>query len=298
MPPPLVYVVVVNWNLRDDTAECLESLLLSDYANYRVLVVDNGSQDGSPEYLQARFPHTESIKNPTNLGFAKANNIGIRFALEHGAEHVFLLNNDTTVAPNMLSKVVVTALGSSQIGVVAPKILYYAQRDKIWHLGGRASRWLPVPRTLGQGQLDDGRYSQPFEVDMVAFCGALIKRSLLERIGLLDELFVFSYEDADFCYRARAAGYRVVCQPQAEMWHKVSVSVQRNISSVRYLHSRGRALFYRRYPHGPHPWLTAGYLCLSTARAAVASLLQGDITTARAGFRGLYDGYRFDLRSN
>jgi GT2 family glycosyltransferase len=295
MLQPLVYVLIINWNLKDDTAECLHSVVRSDYTDYRILVVDNGSDDGSPDYLQGLFPAVDMIINPTNLGFAKACNIGIRRALRQQADYMFLLNNDTVVDGDMLRRLVETAQSAGRVGIVAPKILYYRQKAQIWHLGGRMHRWLPVPLTLGRNEPDDGRFCEPFDVDYVAFCGALIKRSVLEAIGLLDERFFFTYEDSDFCRRARDAGYRIVCEPRARLWHKVSVSAEKDSINVRYLKSKSRAMFYRLHPHGPHPWLTTAYVCSSTLATAAASILRGNMPAARATMRGLYHGYRVEL---
>jgi GT2 family glycosyltransferase len=292
MHQPLVYVVILNWNLKDDTAECVASVLNSDYSNYRLLVVDNGSDDGSPQHLRHSFAGIEVMVNPANLGFAAGNNVGIRRALGAGADYVLLLNNDTTVDTAMLGRLVTCAEGADQIGLVSPKILYHEARNRIWRLGDRAHRWLPVPVPIGRDQLDQGQFAAAFDVDYVPFCGVLIKRTLLETIGLLDERFFFTYEDADFCRRSRDVGYRIVCQPQARMWHKVSLSAQKAPAKICYLKSKSRAVFYRRYRHGLHPWLTATYLWLSTLGAAVASALRGDVHLARLALRGLYDGYR------
>jgi len=298
MPQALVYVLILNWNLKDDTAECVASVLESDYTNYRVLVVDNGSSDGSVDYLRHSFPDIEIIVNAANLGFAAGNNVGIRHALEMGADYVFVLNNDTTVDAAMLSQLVACAEGKAYIGMVAPKILYDEERNRIWRLGDRIHQWLPVPLSVGRDQIDTGQFSEPFDVDYVTFCGVLIKRALLETIGLLDERFFFTYEDADFCRRSRAAGYRIVCQPKACMWHKVSLSAQRDAANIRYLKSKSRAIFYRRYPHGLHPWLTAAYLWLNTLGSAMANLIHGDTDLAKLSLRGLYDGYREELESS
>jgi hypothetical protein len=297
MPQPLIYVVILNWNLKQDTAECVESVLQSRYERYRVLVVDNGSSDGSPEYLTRSFPNIELVANPSNLGFAAGNNVGIRHALDRDAEHVFILNNDTTVDPDMLGQLIACAQADGRIGIVAPKILYY-QQDRIWRLGDRIHPWLPVPLSVGRDQMDKGQFDEPFDVDYATLCGALVRSSVLGAVGLLDERFFFTYEDADFCQRARAAGYRIVCEPRARMWHKVSLSAQKDRAHVTYLKSKSRAIFYRRYPHGPHRWLTAAYLCFNTLGTAVATALRGETVLAKLMVRGLYDGYREELETS
>ena len=294
VPQPLVYVVILNWNLKEDTAECVESVLQSRYESCRVLVVDNGSSDGSPEYLARFIPHIELLVNPSNLGFAAGNNIGIRHALDRHADHIFVLNNDTTVDPDMLGQLVACAQGDKHIGIVAPKILYY-QQNRIWRLGDRIHPWLPVPLSVGRNHIDKGQFSEPLDVDYVTLCGALVKSIVLKSVGLLDERFFFTYEDADFCQRTRAAGYRILCEPRARMWHKVSLSAQKDRARVAYIKSKSRAIFYRRYPHGPHRWLTAAYLWSSTAGTAVATALRGETARAKLTLRGLYDGYREEL---
>jgi len=297
MPQPLVYVVILNWNLGEDTAECIRSVLGADYSRLYLLVVDNASEDGSPEYLRHAFPGLDLVINPTNMGFSRGNNVGIRRALDARAEYVFLLNNDAVVDAQMFDALVACAEGATDVGIVAPKILYYGQTDRIWRLGGRARRWLPVPETLGKDQRDDGRFSAPLDVDYVTFCGALIKRGVLERIGLLDERFPFAYEDSDFCCRARAAGYRIVCQPEARMWHKASLSSQRDSARVKYLKAQGRAMFYRLHPHGPWPVWTAAFVWASTLAGAAQDVVRGDVAAAAAALRGLYHGYRIRLET-
>jgi len=291
MPQSLVHIVILNWNLKDDTAECVASVLDSGYPNFRVLVVDNASADGSVDYLRRSFPTIEIIANPTNLGFAAGNNVGIRHALSAQADYVLLLNNDTTVDEAMLSELVACAEADPAIGIVAPMVLYYQERNRIWRFGERVHRWLPVPVSVGRNQIDRGQFAGPVKVDYVAFCAVLIKRMVLETVGLLDERFFFSYEDADFCRRARNAGYRVVGQPGARVWHKVARSAQKDALNISYQRAKSRAVFYRRHPHGPHPWLTAAYLWASTLAVATVSALRGNIGLAQMTLRGLYDGY-------
>lgn len=292
MKLPLVYVVVLNWNLSKDTSECVASVLDSDFPNYQVLVVDNGSTDGSPDILRARFPGIEVLVNKTNLGFAAGNNVGIRYALQREADYVCLLNSDTVVDPCMLTKMVDVAESESSVGIVAPKILYYDDRKRIWWLGSRRHKWLPTPLSIGRGTIDKGQWTEPQELDYVSGCGMLIRRSVLKEIGLFDTRYFMYYEDADFCRRAREAGFRVLCVPEAKMWHKVSLSAMKDQSRTRYLKTRNRILFYRRYAHGPHPWLTAFWLGLSALKTTVIDAWRGDRALIACQWRGFLDGYR------
>ena len=133
---PLVYVIVLTCNGKDDTLECLKSLQQVTYSNVRLLLVDNASTDRTVEAVEERFPGVEVISNQSNLRFAGGNNIGIRYALDRGAEYVLLLNNDTVVDGDFLMQLVHAAEKERAIGMVGPKIYYYDDRRRIWFAGG------------------------------------------------------------------------------------------------------------------------------------------------------------------
>ncbi|MGP8012425.1 MAG: glycosyltransferase family 2 protein, partial [Halobacteriota archaeon] len=146
---PKVAIVVLNWNGKRDTVECLASLNEIDYSNYEILLVDNGSTDGSQKYFRAQYPEIELIENEMNLGFAEGNNVGIRHAMNGRADYVLLLNNDTFVHPKFLSELVRVAEGGSRIGFVGPKIYYQewrGQRDVIAFAGGCVNLWIGKAR--------------------------------------------------------------------------------------------------------------------------------------------------------
>jgi len=292
MDLPLVYVVILNWNLKEETANCVNSVLRSDYSPFRVLIVDNGSTDGSVEFLHSLLPDVEIVANDTNLGWAAGNNVGIEYALQDKADYVLLLNNDTIVDENLLAEMVTVGESGKEIGILGPLILYYDEPDRIWHLGGRESRFLPVPRTLAKNQKDRGQFSSPILVDYVSGCAMLVKRSVFEVVGLIDPKYFWYYEEVDFCRRAREVGFEIFAVPKARMWHKVSLTAKKTGPFPRYLRAKNRIRFYRQHPHGPHPFLTHLYLWLSALMIVVNDLLQGDIDLARAHLRGMRDGYR------
>jgi GT2 family glycosyltransferase len=287
----MVIVVVLNWNLKDDLAECLASLERMTYPDTGVVVVDNASDDGSVEMVQAQFPAVHLIANDCNLGFAGGNNVGLRHALGQGAECVFMLNNDTVIAPDMLARLVNVMLAQPSLGIVGPKILYHGTEDRVWYLGHRRSRWLPVPHRVNLRLGERPRGPTWFEVDYVSGCGMLIRREVLEEVGLLDEGLFMHYEDADYCRRAQEAGYRLACVPGARMWHKVSQSSRREAAAVRRAKARNRVLFYRKHPHGPHPWLTAAFVLASAGTIMARDLLRGDVALIRPHVQGLYEGF-------
>jgi GT2 family glycosyltransferase len=131
-----IAIVVLNWNGKQDTLACLATLSQLHYPHREVIVVDNGSTDGSVDAIRAQFPHDHLLENGENLGFAEGNNVGIRFALQRDADMVFLLNNDTVVAPDILDHFVAQFASSPDVGILGANICLFDQRETLDHLGG------------------------------------------------------------------------------------------------------------------------------------------------------------------
>ena len=291
--PPLVYVVTLNWNRREDTLTCLHSLQQLAYPAYRLLVIDNGSSDGSVEAIRREFPAAEVLVNEHNLGFAAGANIGLRHALSQGADFVFLVNNDTTVDPRALHELV-RAAHASDVGMAAPMIYFDSDPAVIWSVGGG---WNPLllEMTGGHGRgPDDGRWSEVVERPVLVGCGLLLRRELLEEVGLFDERFFMYYEDSDLCLRARSAGFRLILVPAAKMWHKVATSSGGSDSpSERYQMARSSVLFFRKQAH-PWQWpFIVPYRTASAVKTVTRLLLHRRADAARAYLRGLRDGLRY-----
>ncbi|MHB1293518.1 MAG: glycosyltransferase family 2 protein [Anaerolineae bacterium] len=288
-----VVAVVLNWNLPGDTIACAESLLAGDYADLGVLVVDNGSTDDSVARLRASLGNrVELLETGQNLLFAGGNNVGMRRALEQGAEWVLVLNNDTLVAPDMVSRLVQTAAQHPAAGGIAPMICLARAPDRIWSMGGRRRGWLGLPRNLEQGGRDHGQHQTPFEVDFVTGCAVLLRRAALERVGLFDERYVMYYEDADLSARLRAAGYTLVVEPRAKMWHAVSASAKARPEGSRYLGVRHRLRFYRQHTHGAQAVLTLALITCQELGRVLVDVGRGRRRLASAALRGLGDGWK------
>src|SRR5690606_20751009 len=251
---------IPHWNLKDDLLECLHSLQRTTYAHHQVVVVDNGSTNGSPELLEREYPWVQLIRLPENRGYSGAVNAGIEYALAVEADFVFVLNNDTVVPPDTIGSLVDAFSGDPAIGIVAPKILYYDRPDRVFSLGDRSYRLLPMPRGFGYTQRDRPDFAGIMEFDYVPACAMLIRTDLFHHVGFFDVTYFMYYEDADFCRRARDRGYRVLCQADAVIYHKASLSADKNKTVISRVRARNRVRFYRQYRHGPHPWCT--YLCL------------------------------------
>lgn len=218
MSDPRASVIVLNWNGLEYLGTCLGAVLAQDYDNFEVLVVDNGSTDGSVDFVTESYPQVVLVRNERNLGFSAANNRGLRTA---SGDLLVLLNNDTEVDPGWLRALVSTA-ADPNVGIVGAKALY--PDGRLQHAGGFVGK-RGAASHYGYQEPDSGQFDQSREVDYVTGASLAITRNALETIGELDEEFSpIYYEDLDWCYRARAAGLRVVYQPQAKLIHHESAT--------------------------------------------------------------------------
>ncbi|MGC8654645.1 MAG: glycosyltransferase family 2 protein [Candidatus Kryptoniota bacterium] len=230
MKTPLIYIIVLSWNSRELTTECIESIEKINYPRYVTLLVDNASSDDSVEHISKNFPNVKIIVNQANLRFAGGNNVGIDHAMANGADYVLLLNNDTIVDPDFLSKLVQAANDNPDVGILGPKIYYYNNPKMIWFAGGAIDWRSGWTHHIGIHEIDTGQYNRITETDYITGCCMLVKRNVIERIGKLDESYVMYGEDVDWCIRASRAGFKLLYVPSSIIWHKVSASSGGNFS--------------------------------------------------------------------
>jgi len=221
---PLVYIILVNWNGMRDTLECLQSLEQVSYSKFKILVVDNASSDGSVEEISKQYPKVEFICNKENLRFAGGNNVGIEYALKQKAEYVLLLNNDTTVEKNFLSELVNAFENNANVGIAGAKIFYFSDKKRIWYAGGRVNLKTGITSHRGIRHIDNEQFNKTEETDYITGCCMLLKREVIDEVGMLDESYFIYGEDADWCLRAKKVGYKLLYVPSAIVYHKVSVS--------------------------------------------------------------------------
>lgn len=225
---PYVHIVIANWNQRKLLEECLISIKgCTDYPNFKVIVVDNGSIDSSVDMIRRNFSWIKLIENEVNLGFAKANNQGIKHALREGADYILLLNNDTKVIRgDWLTRMVEVAEASPDVGIVGCKLIFTDRR--IQHAGCRIN--VRGAFNIGTGQRDDGTYDEIKDVDCIIGAAFMIKRSVVQKIGLLDERFSPAFlEETDYCVRASMAGYRIIYNPRTTIIHYGGVTVKKHL---------------------------------------------------------------------
>jgi GT2 family glycosyltransferase len=224
-PISSVHAVVLSWNRRDDTLACLESLEAATYPDLRIACVDNGSSDGSADAVAARFPEVVVTRLPTNLGFAGGMNAGIRAALDAGAEHVYLLNNDMVVEPGFVEPLVEALAADPEAAAACSQILFAAAPDRTWYAGAsfRPRRGYHG-RHLRYGEPPLPASVSPYPTDRACAGAMLVSRTVLERVGLFDESLFAYGEDVDWSLRARAQGLRVLVVPASVVRHEVSAS--------------------------------------------------------------------------
>lgn len=243
-----VGAVMLTWNQRDMTLEGLTSLAALSEPRPRVLLVDNGSRDGTVETVKERFPEVEIVALPENLGFCAANNRGAELLLRDPAiEYLIFLNNDIEIDPECLNHLVAFMDANPAAGGCGPLIFFHQPSDLIWAAGGSIfSDLMWFPPHL-RGKRDPGLRT-PRQVDYIHGCALMVRRSAIERTGLFDESFFIYHDEIDLCLRLKRAGSQVWLVPRARLFHKVSLAVGQHSPMMIYYTARNKLLFW--WKHG------------------------------------------------
>lgn len=272
MNGPLVYIIVVNWNRREDTLACLAALAASSYEKARTLVVDNGSTDGSAERIRAEFPNIDVFELPENTGFAGGNNAAFRHLKNAGAEYFFLLNNDAVVETDAISMLVAAAESAPDIGVVGAKVLFADDPVTIESVGASFNPRTGRVRQTGHGERDAGQHDSLCRRDAVNGCAMLVRASLIDEIGPFDEEFFCYFEEVDFCLRAAEKGYRILYCPDAFVYHKGAASGGGRRSALQFYYgTRNQLLLARKRGRGAPGFARAALVMFFNLLAAVVS---------------------------
>jgi GT2 family glycosyltransferase len=287
-----LYVIVVNWNLPQDTIACVNSLFAAGAQAGHVIVVDNGSSDDSLARIEQAFgAQVRLIPSPANLGFAGGNNLAIAAALERGAEWIMLANNDTIVAPDLFAALHACAAANPQIKLLAPLILYSGEPHRIWSLGDRRLGSTLLTRSLLRDAHVPAVLEPLIEVDFLNACGLLVHRSVFEAVGLFDTAYFMYGEDVDFFRRVAGQGFRLGCCTGAHMWHKVSRSTGVRHPQGRYWRVANQIKFYRMYSSGPHKRLLMIFTALRGLRLWLGDLRAGQGDLGCVTLRAWLDGW-------
>jgi len=268
-----VAIVVLNWNGWQDTLACVASLQALTYGNFEILVVDNGSTDDSVAEIRSAYPDVTLLLSGANLGFGGGCNVGIRHALAQGADYVWLINSDATVAPAALTALVQVADSDPALGSAGSVLCEADQPDQIqlWG-GGRVNLWL-------------GRSNHcvvPGPISFISGASLLLRRAALEQVGLFDETLFFMYwEDTDLGFRLANAGWRLAVAEDSKVWHKQSASLGLGNPLLDEYATRSCVRFLRR--HAPVPAVS---VALALVRMVVKRILIGRPDRLMAVLRG------------
>lgn len=244
--PPRISIVLLNCDRNDDTLDCIRSLKQTA-DDFEIILVDNGTQPNPRQLFQREFPEIVFLRNEENFGTPIGNNIGMRYALEHGADYVMMLNNDTTVDKNFLRPLVSAMDAASQIGVAGGKIYYYSDPKRVWFAGGKYNRLTSRVEHIGILKYDQDLTAGPIDNDFLSGCFSLFRASALREVGLLDEQFFAYMEDVDLNVRIKYAGYMLAYIPESCIYHKVSTTIKVDSPFFLYFNMRNRILMLKKH---------------------------------------------------
>lgn len=282
--------VIVHWQDPDDTLGCVETVLQEPGVD--VLVVDNGSRVPVGDLLACRVPGVRCVRNPVNLGYAGGANVGLRDALDHGADVVLLLNNDARVSRGATAAACAALAADRRIAVVGAKVLLREDPSRLWLAWGRVTWRESLVALYGAEAPDGPRWSVARDVEWVGGCAMWFRREALEQLGGFDEAFFAYHEEVDWCVRANRAGWRVVYRPEVVVTHtgRGSSGGRRSIRIRKYFAARNTVLFARKHARGRDWMKLAVFLAVSLPLQLVWHWPRGTADEVWLKVRGLRDG--------
>ncbi|WP_143959323.1 glycosyltransferase family 2 protein [Litoribacter populi] len=296
-----VAIIIVNWNTYTYSKQCIDQLIKQSYSNVEILLVDNGSHDGSGEKLRNEYPELVFFQNVDNLGFTGGNNVGLNYALEKDYEYVLLLNNDVYLEADFLAKLVEAMEVNPNLGAVQPLIYNHPEREKIWKAGG--DFLTTFASTISSSTLEN--HSGIFTTKWLTGCALMIRKEVLHKVGPLTPSYFAYFEDVDYSFRIKKAGYELAVVLDSKIYHIASGSTKSKIKqkegflspSAHYLNVRNQFFLMRQHKDlfsrfSAFPFQTAkmlGYMGYFLLRNRKKKL--------KAVWRGLLDGYRLDPTS-
>jgi GT2 family glycosyltransferase len=248
-------IILVNWNGYALTRDCILSLNKTSYGGYTIIVVDNGSSDGSAIKLQEEFQEIKLIELKENIGFTGGNNRAMKFAIEAGYTYTLLLNNDTFVEPDFLEPLINYLNSNNNTGAVQPLIRFEHDRNIIWNAGSFFNSVWGYCYTKGYYKKVSHLYNQPVQVDWITGCAFMIRNEVLKKTGLFEEKLFTYYEDVDLSFRIRKLGYELHYIPESVVYHIAGMSGKSTTkgkegflhANVHYYNVRNRIWMLKKY---------------------------------------------------
>ena len=244
-----VAIILVNWNQKKDLVECLGSIKDLQYSNFKVFLVDNNSMDNSlNEAKNAYKGNMKIVKNRRNVGFAGANNIGMKYALRENYDYIMLLNTDTVIERGGLRKMIQYLNKQKEVSAISPLILFYNKKDMVSYAGGLICRNLRHISHRGAYEIDCGQFNEPISIDFLTGCCLVVRSEILRKVGFFDERFFMYFEDTDLSLRLKRYNYKIEYFPYARIWHKIaSGEALKKKFYYNYYMGRNRLLLIRNH---------------------------------------------------
>jgi len=292
---PIVWIIIPTFNRGNDLLECIQSIKNQNYTNYRIVIIDNNSQDNTRVLLNNQYSDLHIIHLDSNRGASAATNIGINYALSKNANLVLRLDSDTILGNSYLEMLVDVLIKTKNAGIASGKILSYDKPEEIWFTGGFLKKW-----NLGATYIDPHKHindlgNSIIEVDLLPSTGMLITREAIELTNGFDEDFLVYYEDFDFCLRVKKNGLKLFCVTDAKIWHKVFS--QKKTAWIARQWNKSRMVFYRKQAMNSfHKYFLFIYsFCYAIFRSIFKSENHGNMGPLFPAIKGLIDGLFVDI---
>lgn len=284
---PLISFITVCYNGLKDTCELIESLQQTiQSVTYEIIAIDNASTQNEAEIIQKAYPETQTIRSEQNLGFSGGNNLGIKLAK---GKYIFLINNDTYITEDGVHYLIERIESHPNIGAVSPKIRFAFPPQDIQFAGYTPLSRITLRNALvGFGQTDNGSFDTPHPTPYLHGAAMMVKREVIERVGLMPEIYFLYYEELDWCTRMTHAGYELWYEPRCTIFHKESQSTGQ-LSKLRTFYlTRNRLLYAWRNLEGSSRWLSISYqVTLATAKNSLQFLMKQRFDLLAATLKGI-----------
>ena len=290
---PSVSFVIVNWNGKDVLRECLDSVYALRYPVREIVVVDNGSVDGSVEMVLRDDPSVTVIKNDRNMGLPIAKNQGMLQAVQNGADYLYALDNDLTIAPDAVDQAMRVMESDPKIAMVG-SLIFNQDRPNVIFSAGHIINWSQnLVKTLGANEIFDGQFKDAWDVDYVGGGALLVRSAYVKKNGYFDESLIgYGYDDTEYGYRAKKLGYRVVCCANSHVWHRAHSGIGRYSFKKKYMETRNAVRFMKKHANVMNWCKYLSYLLPGFIYAFFKEGLKGNMPGVIGKFRGFIDGLR------
>lgn len=283
---PIVSIITINYNRVDLTLAMLESLENITYPNIEIIVVDNGSEINPKAVIEEKYPKVKIIVSTINLGFAGANNLGIKIAQ---GKYLLFINNDTEVDEDFLQPLVLRMETSEEIGMVSPKIIYHGTNNIIQYAGAtKINKYTGRGRKIGHLEVDRGQYDITKETQLGHGAAMMVPAKIIKEIGPMPEIFFLYYEEHDWCEKIKSAGYKIYYVGDSRIYHKESMTIGKENRLKTYYMARNRLLYMRRNTHGVDLFISwTFYLVFALPRNLLKYLFRYKEGHLSAFFKGI-----------